>query len=88
MDADEKIRCIIREEFERYIPHLLKGVEKQRLTINECRKRYRRRREFIIDLIRNGELEASYRTRGKNGKPQYLVLAASAEKHPLLGGNR
>jgi hypothetical protein len=77
------IRSIVIEEIERYIPH---RTDRQRLTVPECMRRYRCRRDLINRLISSGELRAVLRQKGKNGRPQYMVLAESAEQHPLLGG--
>lgn len=84
---DEKmIREIFREEITRYLDNT--HAEGLRLTVPECVQRYRCRRELILGLIRKGELIATYRAKGKNGRPQYLIDAASAERHPQLGNTK
>jgi hypothetical protein len=82
-DADV-IRGLILNEIKRYIPHSLQ--ERHLLTLPEAMRRYRCRREQILALIQSGEVQAVYRTKGKNGKPQYLVRLESADRHPQLGG--
>ncbi len=88
---DEKtLRVIIREEIGRLLSDGREPihVEGLRLTVPECVRRYRCRRETIFALIRKGELTTTYRAKGKNGKPQYLIEEASAERHPQLGNAR
>lgn len=88
MIDESVIRTIFREEIARFIGNALRPnlVEGQRLTIPECMRRYRCRRDVITALIRKGEVTATYKPKGKNGRPQYLIEAVSAERHPLLGG--
>jgi hypothetical protein len=84
MIDEDKLRSILSEVIERYIPQLRQ--DKVRLTVPECCRRYRRSHRFVTDLIRRGELEASFLESGRNGRPQYLIKTDSAERHPKLGG--
>jgi hypothetical protein len=80
----EKVRKLVREELARCLPP--PRPERRLLTIPECMRRYRTRRDLIFDLIRAGTLRSVYRARGKNGRPQYLIPTEAAEGHPQLGG--
>jgi hypothetical protein len=80
---EQMLRSIVVEEIKRLIPQLDTAPL---LTLPQAMKRYRCDRVRIMDLIRSGEVTAVYRQKGKNGRPQYLVVSESAEKHPALGG--
>lgn len=84
MIDEQLLRTILREEIERYIPHLARV--KTKLTVPEAMRRFGRRYDFILGLIQAGEVEATYIPKGRNGRPQYLIVTESAERHPQLGG--